>query len=350
MTKFKIRLSSFISENKYRFVCMCLTVTMLILSSLMMYSLLNVVTVQDSTSNSKIVITMFARQDHLLSLAGFTADADDEVLYTTFPGNYTNITIKRTFDVPITADGATVSASIIDGDVKTCLANAGVALNEHDYTEPSLNSPVSDGDSIKVFRVEYRDTQYEEVIPHETEYRANSLTYRFKRNQYTLQTGSDGKNLVTYRERFVEGELESSLISKVEVIRKPVNSLVLKYAPAPVSPLKGPAGVEIVNNVPSRYSHVISNVSATGYSAKRGRGSSGLGLFYGSVAVNPNVIPYGSKLYIASPDGQFVYGFAVATDTGTALMEGSVGVDLFYETYKESTLNWKNVVNIYVIE
>ena len=78
--------------------------------------------------------------------------------------------------------------------------------------------------------------------------------------------------------------------------------------------------------------------------------SSGLGLHYGTVAVNPNVIPYGTKMYITSPDGKFVYGWAIATDTGTAMMEGTVGVDLFYETYLESSLNWKNEVNIYIYD
>ena len=33
----------------------------------------------------------------------------------------------------------------------------------------------------------------------------------------------------------------------------------------------------------------------------------------GRVAVNPNVIPYGTKLYIASPDGSIVYGYAIAS-------------------------------------
>ena len=41
---------------------------------------------------------------------------------------------------------------------------------------------------------------------------------------------------------------------------------------------------------------------------------------FGNVAVNPNIIPYGTKLYICSPDGQFIYGYAVAADTGGALM------------------------------
>jgi len=58
---------------------------------------------------------------------------------------------------------------------------------------------------------------------------------------------------------------------------------------------------------------------ATGYYSKTGKGSSGLGLGYGTVAVDPDVIPYGTKLYITSTDGKFVYGYAVATDTGIAL-------------------------------
>lgn len=112
-----------------------------------------------------------------------------------------------------------------------------------------------------------------------------------------------------------------------------------------MSPLTGP---EVVNGVPSSYTAVYTG-RATGYSSKGGRGASGLGLYYGTVAVNPNLIPYGTKLYIASTDGRFVYGYAIATDTGTALMNGSCLVDLYYETYSESLANGVQQVNVYVI-
>ena len=139
-------------------------------------------------------------------------------------------------------------------------------------------------------------------------------------------------------------------MEKVEVVKKPVNKLVLKYGKGvPVSDLSAPAGVTVTNNVPTGYSRMITT-SATGYYSARGKGASGLGLHYGTVAVNPNIIPYGTKMYIASPDGKFVYGWAIATDTGTAMMDGTAGVDLFYETYKESSLNWKNEVNIYIYD
>ena len=66
-------------------------------------------------------------------------------------------------------------------------------------------------------------------------------------------------------------------------------------AGAPVSQLEGPAGVTVENGVPSSYRQVLTG-RATAYSASRGRGSSGLGLYEGTVAVDPNVIPYGLSL------------------------------------------------------
>ena len=349
MVKLKHRLAEMLCENQYRIVCTAFCLFVLSATSFLICSLLNVVTVQDAT-RSATVVSLVSDQEHLLELAGFTPGENDTVLYTTFPDRYTNITIKKSFNVPITVDGTTVNAHMRQGTVADCLETAGVILGEHDYTEPSLHTPVDENSAIRVYRVEYRDTQYEEAIPYGTDYRENSLTFRFKKRQYVLREGVEGKNLVTYRERFVDGEMESSLITKVEVVREPVNQLVLRYANKAISPLKGPSDITITNNVPSRYKSVISNVAATGYSSKGGKGASGLGLYCGTVAVNPNIIPYGSLLYITSPDGQFVYGYAIATDTGTALMQGVIGVDLYYETYKESSLNWKNTVNIYIIE
>ena len=96
---------------------------------------------------------------------------------------------------------------------------------------------------------------------------------------------------------------------------------------------------------------MISNAKATGYSAGgNARGASGNSLSAGHVAVNPNLIPYGSKLYITSADGSFVYGYAIASDTGTGLIDGIIDVDLFYDTYLESLLNGLRTVNIYVLE
>ena len=64
------------------------------------------------------------------------------------------------------------------------------------------------------------------------------------------------------------------------------------------------------------YSSVVTG-SGTAYTAPAGSlTATGVTAYHGGVAVNPNIIPYGSKLYIVSTDGSFVYGYATAVDTG----------------------------------
>lgn len=347
MPKNKKKAARFLKENLGRMLRTALRLIVLATAGAGLYFFTNIIKVTDG-ENRMTIISLFSRQDTLLEMAGVELGEDDKVLYTSYNGNYRDLTVTRKFSVPITVDGDTVSTDINRGTVRDCLAKAGVTLDEHDFTVPSLHAQIKNGDRIRVYRVVYMDNQYEETVPYKTNYKYSSLLHTRKNRTYTLQEGSNGTNLVTYRERYVDGELELALVSKVEVVKKPVDRLVLAYGNVPVSPLSAPRGVTVTNGVPSGYSRVLSGVKATGYSASRGKGASGLGLYYGSVAVNPNVIPYGTKMYIVSTDGQFIYGWAVATDTGTALLNGTVGVDLFYETFLESNLNGAKTVNVYI--
>ena len=89
---------------------------------------------------------------------------------------------------------------------------------------------------------------------------------------------------------------------------------------------------------------------ATAYSASGvPKGASGRRLTYGTVAINPSIIPYGSLMY-TSDDGKFVYGYAYAADTGTAMMTGHAFIDLYYETYDESVDNAVIPVTVYVLD
>ncbi len=62
----------------------------------------------------------------------------------------------------------------------------------------------------------------------------------------------------------------------------------------------------------------------------------------GTVAVDPKVIPLGTKLYV---DG---YGFATAEDTGGAIKGNKI--DLFFETHEKSLQHGRKTVNVYIIE
>lgn len=305
-----------------------------------------IVYVSDSQGQEETFIVLTEEPEELMALMDIAPEEGDEISVVSYENNRTTINIQRTFDVSVQADGVGTEVSLISGTVQDALALAGVSLGEYDYTTPSLNTPVYEGDEITVHRVEYVQTVEYEPIPYETEYVYTSLYFRWTSKQTTMQEGSDGQTDITSTERWVDGALESSQISSVVVSKQPTTAIYKVYgAKAPVSSLTGPDGT---TNAPTSYSAVYTGRS-TGYYSSRGSGASGLGLGYGTVAVNPNIIPYGTLVYITSTDGKFVYGYAIATDTGTSLMNGTCLVDCFYETYEESTLHWAQTVNVYVV-
>ena len=104
------------------------------------------------------------------------------------------------------------------------------------------------------------------------------------------------------------------------------------------------------NGVEVSYKYKLTG-SGTAYTAPAGASTAtGTPVYEGGVAINPNLIPYGSKLYVESTDGSHVYGYAKAIDTGGALMDGSAIVDVFYFSL-DSCYSWgRRDVNVYVIE
>ena len=121
----------------------------------------------------------------------------------------------------------------------------------------------------------------------------------------------------------------------------------------PYAKMDDPTALKLENGLPTSYTRIVSGKS-TAYTAGYGaRTASGRLAEIGTVAVNPNVIPYGSELYIVAQDGSRVYGYAIAADTGLGLMDGTVLVDLYFgnraEHYYDSCA-WGAVnVDIYVL-
>ena len=302
--------------------------------------------VTDSNGAKQVILTSATDPAKVMSLSGIQSEEGDQVYYTAFSGNLATLNIERAFSVNIQADGQTYPVKMVYGTVADALQCAGITLEGDDYTEPALDRLVTAGTPIVVHRVDYQDRVETQAIPYDTEYVYTSLYFRNTGRTTTVQHGAEGQQTVTTRDRYVDGELENSIVVDSTTTVQPTNHVIKTYgAGAPVSPLTGPDGT---TNAPASYSKVLTG-KATGYYSKTGKGSSGLGLGYGTVAVDPDVIPYGTKLYITSTDGKFVYGYAVATDTGIAVQKGQILVDLFYETYAESVINGAIQVNVYVV-
>ena len=295
----------------------------------------------------RLAVTLRDHPAEILQDEGIQTLPVDQVSFTGFGGESTpQIEIQRAFPVSVEADGQVQQLQMTGGDVADALEEAGVTLEDQDLVTPQPQTPLEQGTNIQVQRVETKTVEVAEEIPFETVEKATPLlapgTVRVTRQ------GAPGERVCTYEETWVDGALQSREKTGEEVTVQPVAQTCLVGANVPVS--STPVATD-QNGQPLAYEWVLSNGVATAYSARPGAWTaSGLSAVEGTVAVDPDVIPYGSRLYIASPDGSFVYGYAVAADTGTALMDGIIDVDLFFNTYLESCLFGKRTVDIYVLE
>ena len=89
-------------------------------------------------------------------------------------------------------------------------------------------------------------------------------------------------------------------------------------------------------------------VEATAYSCgdRPGVTATGTAARVGAIAVDPELIPYGSRLYIVSDDGAYVYGYAVAEDCGA--FRGN-RIDLYFDTVEECVQFGRRMCTVYVL-
>lgn len=285
----------------------------------------------------------------ILRTEDYELGANDRVSYTKDANNSGHITIYRAFEVNVTADGETQSYATIGGDVSDALKALDVDLDDDDVIDYEYADELFPDMEITVTRISYVDWQDEIDIPYDIEYVDNSNHTIGYEN--VLVYGETGVRTIYYRDSFIDGEFTDTVELDEEVTKEPVTMVVERGTATahPYAETYSPSDIPLENGIPTSYTRVLSGRS-TAYTAYEGAGTaSGRRAGVGKVAVNPNVIPYGSELYIVSQDGSRVYGYAIAADTGSALLNGHALVDLYMDTY-EDCCNWGAVyVDVYVL-
>lgn len=333
---------------KYLTLVGCLAVMLTVVS--LTASQLKVVTVSDSHGKQATVVSAEREVVQLIAQAGISPSGTNDELVVTETDENNSIHILRAYNVPVEADGVTRTVVTTGGTLEEVLQEGGITLGPDDETQPARGTQIQEGDSITIHRVQYQTYTVEEVVPAQQVDVYTSLFYRQQSYEQLMQRGRDGLDQVTYQEKYVDGQLvQTSELNRV-TLEGMVQNIVKKYGEkVPVSSFVGP---EVEDGRPVEgVTRVYTSQRSTGYSASStAKGASGRRLSYGTVAINPNIIPYGTLMYITSDDGRFVYGYAYAADTGTAMMSGQAFIDLYYETYDESCKNAVIPVTIYIID
>jgi 3D (Asp-Asp-Asp) domain-containing protein len=261
---------------------------------------------------------------------------------------------QENIPVKIVADN-TVLLVEAGGTVEDAIKTAGVELGSEDIVSQPLDAELSEDTEIIINRVTKERQTYNQKISIPTEYIQDDTLLLGE--IVVVSEGRTGNAIRAYTHTYVDGQLRDTDFEETVYSNEPKPRVIKIGTREQNLPEKMISELPIPddffldeNGVPTEYSKVLTG-KGVAYSAYKGaKGASGGYCVPGTVAVNPNIIPYGTKMYIVSTDGKYVYGYAVANDTGTGLMDGYCLVDLYMDSY-EQTCQWgAHEVNVYILE
>lgn len=274
------------------------------------------------------------------------------------------IVITRAYPVQIMADGETFSVNLAGGTVSDALDKAVITVDDDDIISKPLDTPLEKDMLIKITRIEYKTRTQTVEIPFKTVTKQSAAMYT---DQAKVEVaGVKGQQTETYNEKFIDGQLVESTQISVVVDKTPVDEIktvgtkkrvgattgvILTNGKRTVSTLTPPASLQLdANYVPLSYKRKIVG-TASAYSGG-GRTATGKTVRPGYVAVNPKQIPYGTKMWIVSNDGKYIYGYASAEDTGGfTKWTGSRATlcDLYFSDSAATSRFGRRSVTIYVL-
>ncbi len=275
--------------------------------------------------------------------------------------NDLEVKILNSYDLTINVDNEKKFVKSTAKTVGEVLSEQGIVLDSDDEVVPTADTALSNEMVIDVLRVEYVTRESEETIEFTSTTKYSSAM--LKGTKKVTQEGQNGTKTVVYKDKVVNGIVESSEVQSETVTKKPVtkittvgtltkssglgNSKIEKNG-KPISELVMPSKYTIgENNVPINYKYKITGRAAA-YCQPGGKTATGKAVMPGRVAVNPKQIPYGTEMWIVSNDG-VVYGYAVAEDTGGFAKKGYYTVDLYMNSNKQCRQWGDRGVTIYVL-
>ncbi|MGF0096137.1 3D domain-containing protein [Peptoniphilus sp. SGI.035] len=251
--------------------------------------------------------------------------------------------IKKDMKVMITSpksyhikDGNKILIAEANGyTVADVLENLNIKLNKLDRVSLPLDEIAKEGMEIQIDRVVVENIENKIEIPFETENRENAEMLEGQKN--VIVNGEVGQKVESLKNTYVNGVLETTEVLKSEITKNPVKEVVEVGTKKAVATPNGKNAKRVIVMQATAYDPTAGSKTAMGTRAR-----------VGAVAVDPRVIPLGSKLYIESMDGFASYGYATAEDTGGAIKGNRI--DLFYNSNAEANRFGRRNVKVYVLD
>ena len=287
----------------------------------------------------KVHTTTATDPDQVLAEAGFSLAEDD--FYTTAENDgVSEINVQRLQTITVYNGSEVLTATSYGEPLSELLVRLGITIDETVVVSVPVDTVTYHGMQVRINNLGESTERYTVEIPFETVYCDDpSLALG---EEKILVAGVPGQAIRTSVVTYVDGKEESRTTTEETVTLEPVDQVVAVGTGEQVGqvndkPIIGDGFIVLPTGEVLTYTRTDQFV-ATAYthfdSGCDEYTSNGAKVKWGVVAVDPSVIPYGTRMFIVANDGSYVYGLSTAEDCGGAIQNKRL--DLYMPTLEEA--------------
>lgn len=275
---------------------------------------------------------------HVLDQAGVELGEDDTYTTQAVDG-VSEITVQRSQTITVYNCGEEMVVTGYGETVQSLLDRLGIP-SYGDYTvSVDLGEETYDGMEVRVDSVIPMRQTYTVDIPYETTYCYDPTLPEGQ--ETVLVAGVTGQIRTTADVVYVNKQETSHTVVEETVVQQPVNEIIVvgtgeKLGEASNAPAIGDGVIVTHDGQVLTYSKTA-QFTATAYTHTDAgcnmTTATGTTVRMGTVAVDPTVIPYGTRMFIITNDGSYIYGIGTAEDCGGAILGNRL--DLYFPTDSE---------------
>ena len=259
--------------------------------------------------------------------------------YTTADGDgVSEITVQREMMVTIDNCGQSVTATSYGETVYALLDRLGIETYGPYTVSENLDTMVYDGLEITIGNVITNQEVYTVEIPYQVIEREDPAIPAGQTK--ILVAGTAGQMRCQAEVIYENAQEVSRIVTEETVLSHPVDRVVLIGTGEPEEATAASGELQIGDGVITLPTGEVLTYTHSGIfkgtAYTHGIGgvdfitATGTTVHWGTVAVDPKVIPYGTRMFIITNDGEYVYGLSTAEDCGGGVNGNHV--DLYFPT------------------
>jgi len=306
------------------------------------------------TDGEQVIVHTTYASDPAMALDEAGVDVDPDEYYTTQSedGVY-DITVTRDDAVVLIYCGERQDVLIQDDTVGDLLKRAGIPAGEEYEVSCDLSAEPVDGMIITVDHIIRCEEVYTVEIPFEIT--TVEDPYLPKNEEKILTEGVVGQTLYTADVEYRNAKEVSRTVKNEEVLRQPQKQVVAigtgkKVGKKADKPLFGDGVIVLPSGEVLTY-YKKDTYTATAYTQYDDGCNDTTACMtkvrWGVVAVDTDLIPYGTRMYIVTKKGNFIYGIGTAEDCGGAIQ--GKRLDLYMPTLREAYKFGRQDVTVYFL-